>query len=280
MSRQNHLSKGLFLILGLALLGAGPAPPTDDLIRQGNEAFARGDYDAALDFYGQAEPRTTDPGLGALNEGVALYRLGRYREADLRFRRSLEDAQGPRLARLQYCLGNCLVQEARSGGKSLLEEAIRLYERCLQNADAEPALREETQHNLELARQLWARAKAAPDSADEQDPQQEERNQQPRPDNLANAGPPDDGSGKAATAGAAEPIAGQAGNTQAPAVPTEKTLPGKGNLPPVPDQDELAPLTPEDVAEHLKLAKARIQRERQDYRQRPMPAPPANVPDW
>ena len=51
-------------------------------------------------------------------------------------------------------------------------------------------------------------------------------------------------------------------------------------MPPIPDEDELTAMTPEDAAEHLKKAASRIQQERRAYRQRPVAAAAASVPDW
>ena len=49
-------------VLGFTLLGAAPAANVEQLLRDGNAAFERGDYEQAIAFYGQAEDRATDPG--------------------------------------------------------------------------------------------------------------------------------------------------------------------------------------------------------------------------
>ena len=78
---------------------------TEELVRQGDAAFERGDYSAAVDLYTRAEDAITDPGLVAFNKGAALYRLALaaddeasrrqwFREAELHYRRCLEDAVG------------------------------------------------------------------------------------------------------------------------------------------------------------------------------------------
>ena len=78
------------------MTNAAPAANPDDLVRLGNAAFERGDYGSAVGCYEKAEALITDPGLVAFNKGASLYRLDRYREAELHYRRCLSDATGPR----------------------------------------------------------------------------------------------------------------------------------------------------------------------------------------
>src|SRR5262245_43565913 len=85
--------------LALTLVSAAPGPDVEDLVRQGNEAFAQKDYAAAVKFYEQAEERTPDPGLVAFNKAAALFRLERYREAELSYQRCLEDGEAPETRR-------------------------------------------------------------------------------------------------------------------------------------------------------------------------------------
>src|SRR5207249_2654115 len=96
--------------LAVGLVSASPALDAEQWLRLGNNAFERGAYPQALDCYARAEEFTTDPGLVALNEAAALYRLGRYREAELHYLRALEDATDARRARALLDLGNALVQ--------------------------------------------------------------------------------------------------------------------------------------------------------------------------
>ena len=89
------------LLTALFLVSAAPLADAEALVRQGNAAFAKGAYTSAVDAYTKAEEHIADPGLVAFNKGTALYRLGRYRDAELHFRRSMEDAVGRRRARVR-----------------------------------------------------------------------------------------------------------------------------------------------------------------------------------
>jgi tetratricopeptide (TPR) repeat protein len=266
----------------LAALAAVPLLRPDDLIRGGNDAFARGDFAAALESYVLAEERTLDPGLVAFNEGIVLYQLARYRDAELHFRRCREDATGARRARLLYNLGNCLVQEAQARYANRLRDAIRFYEQSLEQAALDAELAANARHNLELARLLLQKVRSSKESPNDSNDEQDANNAQPddRRNDVATGG--DQATMAQADAhGKAGPALNQAGDRSRTPVKTDRQPPpGKGNLPPIPDEDDLAAMSPEDAVEHLKQAAARIERERREYRRRPLPAAPATVPDW
>jgi hypothetical protein len=62
---------------------------------------------------------------------------------------------------------------------------------------------------------------------------------------------------------------------------TDKSSPpGKGNLPPLPDEDALSPMTPEDAQAHLEKAAERIAAERRAQLRRTAPSPATTFPDW
>jgi tetratricopeptide (TPR) repeat protein len=268
-------------VLALATLAAAPPVAPDELVRLGNAAFGRGDYALAVDFYGRAEERTLDPGLVAFNEATALYQLGRYREAELHYLRSREDATGLRRARLLYNLGNSVLKQGRQHSSRRLREAIASYEECLQQNGIDAELAADARHNLELARLLLQKAKSREEGKNSAE--EEQGNNNPQADERTDVKPGGDDSSAVAPdpAGKVGPAAEQPGNRNtAQAKTNEQPPPGQGNLPPIPDEDDLAAMTPVDAAEHLKKAAARIQQERREYRQRPVAAAPANMPDW
>jgi Ca-activated chloride channel family protein len=269
-----------FFLLPL-LLGAVSLSEAEEFIRQGNAAFARGDFATAVDFYRAAEDGVTDPGLVAFNEATGLYHLGHYREAELHYRYARADATGLRLARLLYNLGNCLLQQAQDRDARRLKEAVGCFELCLQQQAADEVLVADARHNLELARLLWLKAKSRKESGAERTGEQENDNELPRNEQDANIRSDPartamlDKRGKQGALAVAQPDPGATptGTDQTPP-------PGKGNLPTLPDTDDLAPLSTEDAAEYLKQAATRILRERQDHLRQTVPTMPSSVKDW
>src|SRR5262245_45857305 len=102
----------------LVLLAAAPLPTDspDDLIRQANTAFARGDTEAAEKFYAAAEERTADPGLVAFNKAAVLFGKGEFRDAELHYSRVIEDRACPpdRAAKAWFNRGTCLLRRGGS----------------------------------------------------------------------------------------------------------------------------------------------------------------------
>jgi Ca-activated chloride channel family protein len=257
------------------LFGAVSSEKAEELVRRGNAAFGQADFAAAVDSYNRAEETAIDPGLVAYNKATALYQLGRYREAELHYRYAREEAAGLRRARLLYNLGNCILQQAQDRDARRVKVAMGLYQECMQQEAADSALIADARHNLELARLLFQKAGAQQHS--------EQGNDEEQPKDPNDDGARDD-SPRAATMdarGKGEPVRGVPGDPGATPTSTEQTPPpGKGNLPTLPDTDDLLPLSSEDAAQHLKQAAARILREHQEQLRQKAPVIPSNVKDW
>src|SRR5262249_1785235 len=152
---------------------------------------------------------------------------------------------------------------------------------CGRQESTDAELAADARHNLEVARLLLQKARA---SQEGRNPAEEEQgNSNPANDERrTDVRPGGDEAGAALPdpMGRAGPAALEPGNRNAPQAKSHEPPPGKGNLPPIPDEDELAAMTPEDAAEHLKKAAPRIQQGRRDYRPRPVPAAAANLLDW
>lgn len=275
MKRNNTWAAGLAL-LGLALVGAAPAAVPDDLVRQGNAAFERGDLETAVRLYTEAEARTTDPGLVAQNKAAALYRLGRHAEAEFYYRLCLQDAAGPRRARVLYGRGNALLQTAGTGNAKTLAEAVRCYEECLRQDDLEAELADNARHNLELAKLLWLKAKANPN--DPNNPGASDQNPRP-PDPSQNpgSGAPEPGPGDPRY-GDRTPAKLDPGQQATPT--NEQPLPGAGNPQPQPERGDVVPGSPEETADQLRQAAVRILQERRQYQQLSAKAPAEGVKNW
>lgn len=254
----------------LFAVAAALPSPVADLLRAGNEAFARRDWDAAEALYAEAEALTPDPGLVAFNKGLALYCRGDFRRAELCFRRTLSDAAIPaeRRAQALYDLGNCLVRQAGDTDLKQLQAAIECFDRTV-TAATDDGLRTDARHNLEVAKLLWARARAKkpPDERDpewDKPPDPQRPPEAPRPPDL---GPEEPGNGNPQGASGAKAELAKGPTAEGKGVETDRTTPGAGNLPVVPDTGEVTSLAPEDARAWLKQAAGRLQRERRKLRE-------------
>ncbi len=268
------------LLLALGFLGAAPVEDADSLVRRGNAAYANGDYQAAVDLFSQAEEYTTDPGLVAFNEAAALYRLGRYADAEAHYLRSRGDATGARLARVLFDLGNTVLQLARDQDIKGIKRAIGYYEECLRQEVAGPELREDATFNLQLAKELLARARAAKGS---QDPDESPDGSDRSRDDQANqgAGGMDLQPGVPNRRGQARAVDRRPGDPQRlPGSSSQEPPPGQGDLPPIQDQDELVKMSPEETARYLEQVAARVLRERREHRRQSRQPTARNVMDW
>jgi hypothetical protein len=249
-----------------AVFAVGAALPADDLIRQANAAFLAGDIDQSEALYAAAEERTGDPGLVSFNKAAVLFQKGEYREADIHYARTLDDAACPadRAARSWFNRGVCLVH--RGGSAAVLRTAIACFERCLDAGKLDSLLQADARYNLELAKLLWAEANrkaVRPESPNAPSPEEE-----PPPPPLPNAleSPnPDPNSptatGKPDPRTASVPAAGQSSENK----PDRLNAPVAGestNPPLLPDDASPQSLTPNETREFLRQAEARLRDER------------------
>ncbi len=274
-SARNRLAARTALVgLAALLISAEPLSSVEDCVRRGNEAFSKQQFEKALAWFTKAEATTADPGLVALNKGAALFRLGRFREAATHYQRCLEDQLIPRerLARTSYDLGTALLH-ARPEERQALEQAIDAFRRCLDSAPP-AALREDALHNLELARWLWIKAKAA--SPSEKTNAAEEGSD--RPPATPAAGQEQSGEASKSGADAGNDGAPEQKGTTEPGLQANQKNMGHGPREVLPDEGKLAPLTPDETAAHLEQVMGRLRRERHAAWQLVAPAP--NVKDW
>lgn len=270
-------------VVGFALVAAGEPVPVGDHMRAADEAFARGDWETAETLYAQAEERSPDPGLVSFNKGTALYRRGDFRRAELCFRRTLGDAAIPaeRRGRALYNLGNCLVRQAGDSDVRTLQAAIECFEMALREAPDE-GVRTDAGHNLEVAKLLWAKARAKRPPG-EQDPDWEDRRDQrrPPPDPKApDPGPENTGEGPKNIEAGAKLDVGKGKDAGMVQKEVEKAAPGAGNLPVLKDDDEVESLSPEDARAVLQKAAERLQRERRKLREEAAQGDRPRLKDW
>ena len=265
--------------LALVMVGAAPDHEVEELVRRGNAAYASRQYDEAVRLYEQAEERAQDPGLIAFNKGAALYRLGRFAEAEKCYRRALEDAEAPTPRRLRalYDLGTSLLYVDNGKDADSLALAVRCLQACRRQA-TDPDLRARARHNLELARRLLALAVPDP-SNPSQRPKNDEEPEGKRPEDQQSGQEGDPTFDKGGPDSRGQALLKDPRNGQQKALETNEQAPGKGKLGTLPDSDELAPLDPRDTAAHLERAAERIRREQRDQRRSGARLFP-HVKDW
>jgi tetratricopeptide (TPR) repeat protein len=266
---QHRRSAWWLVPVAVLLAGAAPELTPEERVRQGNAAFEREDYEAALTAYTRAEEVITNPGLVATNMGAALYRLGRFDEAAQHYERSLEDATGVRRAAMLYNLGNCRLRQSAGRDADRLKHAIDCFGQALRHDGIEVHLRDDARHNLELAKLLWLKAKLAKSSKENPDnPESPENRTKEKPllEKTDDTGP--------GTIGEKTKVDNREAESSREVTETssqESTAPGQGTLPQIPDNAELTRLSPEDAREHLRRATERILRERREYQRRTAP---------
>jgi Ca-activated chloride channel family protein len=266
-------------VVAVALVSA--TPPADWL-RRGNDELAAGRPDAALAEFERAAERATDPGRVAFNEGVALFRLGRFREAELHFRRCLADATGGRRVRAFFNLGCSLLEESQGRMAVPLRAAVGCFEQALASVRPDDPLADDLRHNLELSKRLLATARATTPNQPDESPEEPHGVPPPSPQGGPDDGNPtmgrDPGAGQTGPDGQPLPKGNTDGGTRPQT--TDNRPPGKGHLPPLPDEDVLTPLTPEDAKAHLQKAADRIEAERRAQLGRTAPAAATRFPEW
>lgn len=160
-------------------------------VRRGNESYASGDYEAAVEAYDEALAEKPGSAHVLYNRGVACYRLGRYEEAEGMFRRAVAGSADNELsARARYNTGNCLYRLAEALAETNLAASVETYRQSVaQYREAlllDPGMQQAAQ-NIELARRgmaplLAELRKRAEEDADRKQPDQ------PDPQNPADDG--------------------------------------------------------------------------------------------
>jgi hypothetical protein len=283
MSRERT---GFAIAVALALLGAAPGLDPEALLREGDEAFARGDFARAAALYEKAEVRATDPGLVAFNLAAAKYRLAEadgspqaLLEAEQAYRCCVEPG-APRRAAALYGLGNCLLLKAGDRDGATLKAAVECYDRCLREANPDEALADDVRYNRERARLALQQFLAQSGRPKEDRPSGEDDHNPERPDRSPLQNPNGDLGPDGQGGTQAGPAMVKPGPGQGPVQTDERPPGGQGTLPPVPDRADPAPLSPQDASAHLDIANRRILEERQAHRRGNVRPPAPAVRDW
>lgn len=138
------------------------APPTAnaraaaELIAEGNKHLTEKKYQEALDAYEKAQKELPRSAEIAYNRGIALYRLGKFAEAESAFQDALSTSDINLEASTKFNLGRAAHEQALTRGQDLknavndLTRAAGFYKDALQIRPEDAP----TRHNLELAEKL------------------------------------------------------------------------------------------------------------------------------
>ncbi len=157
---------------------AGQSPR--QLIRQGNQAFERGEFQEALDLYDEASVELPESATLSFNRGAVFYRQDDLKKAEEAFEKAASKSRDLTLeAKCKYNLGNCAFRESERQADSDLQAAVAACERSIglyQNAlTLNPELANAAA-NIEVARlTLKSMLDALKKQQEEQQKQQEQQ---------------------------------------------------------------------------------------------------------
>ncbi len=259
------------LIMAMFVIAAAP-PAEADLVRDGNDAYASGDFQRSLDLYTKAQRTITDPGLTAFNRAAVFAATGEHRQAENHLRMALADEEITDVRRAQglFNLGNSLVRQAGPRDVKLLREAIHHYGRAIAFS-TDTAFNQQVRHNLETAKLLWNKARAAVPAPPAPGSEQPQDADQPKPEQK-NDSPPEQTGKNDKKPGKDVPLPkdGKIDDSK-----TGKDKDGEqgdakkadiSRVPVIPDSDQVEKQSPEDTRRALEFAAERLKNERRRQR--------------
>ncbi|GEM_PF-1289989 len=153
------------ILVGLLTLMTCPAviaAGARELVRDGNDLFAQGDYKGALERYADAEVDLPESPRLALNAGAALYRQDKLEEAFARFQQAAESGDADVAALAYYNLGNCSFKMGK------LHDALQFYKKAIQLDTSDV----DAKFNYELTRKMLQQQHERKKETPEQDKEQ------------------------------------------------------------------------------------------------------------
>jgi hypothetical protein len=241
----------LFLIITLLA-----AEPHEAPLQAGYRAWLAGETAQAVMQYEQALRVSNDPGAIALELGSLQASSGNYLQAAGWFARCLEDARGLRRLRAAYGHATALTHVgsnlAAKRAVAMLRQAIQSYELVKREAagvSEAQALLADAEHNLAIAQGLLAQKLQEPEPPEDMN-DTEPAPSIPQPLNNSDAA--------ANTRRGATPLAGK--NDPGESNGGAESQAGRGNLPPLPDEDKLPPISAEEAQRRLQELLDRLRR--------------------
>jgi Ca-activated chloride channel family protein len=155
--KRSDLRFGVAVLVLAAMTPAGAwavPRPVAERIAEGNAAYARGEYDAALEAYRAAAPECPECPELAYNEGLVRYRQRDFIKARELFNNALTTRDLHLEARAKFNLGNVAYSEALEK-LNTLPEAIRLAEEAIDRyRDAVELLKDLDQDDAQVQQDL------------------------------------------------------------------------------------------------------------------------------
>jgi Ca-activated chloride channel family protein len=138
---RNFLVRLLMVILLLPFWGFTFLDPVAKKNQEGNDLFGKGEYDAALKRYLEAQQNAPSRSELRFNVGDALYKQGKYEEAAQELGRVVESDNQSLSAEAYYNLGNAFFRQEK------YQEAVGAYKKSLMKNPKD----QDAKVNLELA---------------------------------------------------------------------------------------------------------------------------------
>ena len=157
------MKRFLYVLLMLPFLGWTFLDPVAKKNEEGNALFEKGEYEAALRRYLEAQQEARSRPELHFNAGDALYKQGKYAEALQEMGRATEGTHPDMSAAAHYNLGNALFRQEK------FQEAVGAYKKSLELKPDDI----DAKINLELALE-----KLDQDGQDEQDKNQDQNQDQ------------------------------------------------------------------------------------------------------
>ncbi len=156
------MTRFLYVLLAVPFLGWTFLDPVAKKNEEGNALFEKGEYEAALRRYLEAQQEGQPRPELHFNAGDALYKQGKYAEAMQEMGRATEGTHPDMSAAAHYNLGNALFRQEK------FQEAVGAYKKSLEQKPDDI----DAKINLELALE-----KLDQDGQDEQDEQDKNQDQ-------------------------------------------------------------------------------------------------------
>ena len=170
------MTRFLYILLVLPFLGWTFLDPVAKKNEEGNALFEKGEYEAALRRYLEAQQEGRPRPELHFNAGDALYKQGKYAEAMQEMGRATEGTHPDMSAAAHYNLGNALFRQER------FQEAVGAYKKSLELKPDDI----DAKINLELALEKLNQNQQNQQDNQDQNQNQDEQDQQDKQDQSQN----------------------------------------------------------------------------------------------